>query len=424
MIMKRKGALIVSIVAIVLSVIFAESWVLSLESKLRGRILRIQVVIIIQCGVAVISIFLWKNLSTVFQTKGHDTSPPRLFWKFILILYTMFAHGSYLSNVFLVRTEPSVLAIVSYLCLGAHVQMFTFLVIAKAVGFIIKLCKKRPLKNNSTAIMAMFYGFLMTSYGYYRICQPPMVKNVTIPIKKLPPSLNGFTITLLSDIHIGPTVGKKQLEVAVDITNSLQSDVVVIDGDLVDGVVSKLKDAVQPLRDIKSKYGIFYVTGNHEYYTMDVENWMETLKELGVHVLHNANARVPADKADDNSLCFVGTDDIEADRIRYDGHGMKLDTAIKGCSTEQITILLAHQPSAAKIALQSNNKIDLILCGHTHGGQMFPIIIGAYFINPFYAGLYQHGDSFIYVTMGTYYWGFPMRIGTQHEITKITLVSV
>ena len=221
--MKRKGALIVSIVAIVLSVIFAESWVLSLESKLRGRILRIQVVIIIQCGVAVISIFLWKNLSTVFQTKGHDASPPRFFWKFILILYTMFAHGSYLSNVFLVRTEPSVLAIVSYLCLGAHVQMFTFLVIAKAVGFIIKLCKKRPLKNNSTAIMAMFYGFLMTSYGYYRICQPPMVKNVTIPIKNLPTSLNGFTITLLSDIHIGPTVGKKQLEVAVDITNSLQS---------------------------------------------------------------------------------------------------------------------------------------------------------------------------------------------------------
>ncbi|VDI29722.1 Hypothetical predicted protein [Mytilus galloprovincialis] len=378
----------------------------------------------LECVLTLMSIFVWKNLSSACQDKCQQASTLRLMWKLILILYMMLAHGSYTSNFLLNRTEPTYLGTISYLCLGAHMQMCTFLVIAKAVNFVIRLWKKRPLKDDHTAILAIVYVLSITSYGYYKVCEPPIVKNVTIPLKNLPHSLDGFTITLLSDIHIGPTVGKKQLEVAVEITNNLQSDIVVIDGDLVDGLVSQLRDAVQPLRNIRSKHGIFYVTGNHEYYTMDVENWMETIKELGVQVLHNTNVKVPADKADDNSLCFIGTDDIEADRIRYENHGMKLDTAIKGCSEEQRTILIAHQPKAAKIALQSINKIDLILCGHTHGGQMFPYIISSYLINPFYAGLYQHGDTFIYVSMGTYYWGFPMRIGTQHEITKITLVTV
>lgn len=426
--LRNRGILIISIAVFVASLILAESWVLSLESRLRGRILRIQVVIIIQALISIMSLYLWKNLSTLPQVKDQSNyaTPPawsQFVWKCVLLCYIILAHGSYISNALLVRTEPTFIALVCYFCLGLHVQMFTFLILMKVFNVILKVVRKGPVRKNTSALLTIIYALSMTTYGYYKINQPPIIKNVSIPIKDLGSSLDGFTITLLSDIHLGPTVGKKQLETAVHMSNNLESDVIVIVGDLVDGLVADLKDAVQPLQNLKSKHGVLYVTGNHEYYTMDVENWMNKLKELGITILHNANVKIPYD-SNNHALCFVGTDDLEADRIKYEGHGMRLDTAIEGCSSSQTVILLAHQPKAAKNAIMSGHKIDLILSGHTHGGQMFPIIIGAYLFNPFYVGLYQQDKTHIYVTPGTYYWGFPMRILTQHEITKITLVSV
>ncbi|MGH0162335.1 UNVERIFIED_CONTAM: hypothetical protein FKN15_049503 [Acipenser sinensis] len=104
---------------------------------------------------------------------------------------------------------------------------------------------------------------------------------------------------------------------------------------------------------------------------------------------------------------------------------MDLEKALAGCSPDRAIVLLAHQPLAAKKALQARPDISLILSGHTHSGQIFPITIAAYLLNPFFSGLYKVGDrSFVYVTPGTMYYGIPMRIASRAEITEIILESL
>ena len=229
--LRNRGILIISIAVFVASLILAESWVLSLESRLRGRILRIQVVMIIQALISIMSLFLWTNLSTLPQVKDQSnyTTPPawsQFVWKCILLCYIILAHGSYISNVLLVRTEPTFIALVCYFCLGLHVQIFTFLILIKVFNFILKVVRKGPVRKNTSALLAIICALSMTTYGYYKINQPPVIKNVSIPIKDLGSSLDGFTITLLSDIHLGPTVGKKQLETAVHMSNNLESGMI------------------------------------------------------------------------------------------------------------------------------------------------------------------------------------------------------
>jgi predicted MPP superfamily phosphohydrolase len=102
---------------------------------------------------------------------------------------------------------------------------------------------------------------------------------------------------------------------------------------------------------------------------------------------------------------------------------MNLKQALQNRQKKYPTILLAHQPQAAKLALKEFHDIDLILSGHTHGGQFFPLHIPIYMWNPFFAGLYRHKETWVYVSSGTMYWGIPLRIGSWPEITTITLVN-
>lgn len=208
----------------------------------------------------------------------------------------------------------------------------------------------------------------------------------------------------------------------------LEPDVTVIVGDLCDSEASTLRTAVAPLGQLHSRLGTYFVTGNHEYYTSDVSNWFALLESLNVKPLHNENVKISAIRAQHGSgedgdwICLAGVDDIEADVLHYSGHGMDLDKALGGCSPDHTTILLAHQPLAAKRALQARPDINLILSGHTHAGQIFPLNVAAYLLNPFFAGLYQVAQTtFVYVSPGTAYYGIPMRLGSRAEITELIL---
>lgn len=102
---------------------------------------------------------------------------------------------------------------------------------------------------------------------------------------------------------------------------------------------------------------------------------------------------------------------------------MKLSQALNGRSSRFPTVLLAHQPKAAQQALDKYQDIDLILSGHTHGGQFFPMNIPIYFFNPFFSGLYKYKETYVYVTSGTYFAAAPLRIGSQAEITVLSLTT-
>jgi predicted MPP superfamily phosphohydrolase len=236
------------------------------------------------------------------------------------------------------------------------------------------------------------------------------VKNVTIRLAKLPASMHGFTIVQLTDIHVGPTIGKAFIDEMVAKTNALAPDLIAITGDLVDGSVAALAPFVEALGRLKAKHGVFFVTGNHEYYS-GADAWIAHLGTLGIRVLRNE--RVAIDGFD-----LAGVDDAHAHRYS-NAHGMDVPKALAGRDASRPLVLLAHQPKA--IADAARGGVDLQLAGHTHGGQFFPWNLMVKLDQPYVTGLHLHETTQIYVSEGTGYWGPPMRVGTRAEITRIEL---
>nr|XP_011422305.2 transmembrane protein with metallophosphoesterase domain [Crassostrea gigas] len=420
---RSKFSYIIGGICVIIGIVMAETWILSLDFQTRGRILRAQFVVFLQLALVGGDYLVWRSLALFFDGSP-NTRLPKL-WRLLLFVYMCLVHLSYLCNVLFVRTEPILFSIVCYLCLAVHFQFVFIIIVFKIYEALYKTVKGRSFHGKRMYFIAFVCTILITALGFINSQKPPVIKNVSVPIKNLPQKLDGFHIAMLSDIHLGVTVGKSKLDRIVAMVNSLNPDAVVIVGDFVDGQVKQLEESSRSLTKIVSRYGTYYVTGNHEYYTMDADNWLTHLDSLGINVLHNGNRQIPSEGNPKEQLCMAGVDDLEADRIMYDDHGFKLGEALRGCHSEQPIILLAHQPKAAKKALQTSRHIDLVLSGHTHGGQFPPVVFGAYLFNPFYAGLYPYGDnSHVYVSMGTVYWGFPVRIMTMQEITSITLHTV
>src|SRR5262249_39462489 len=189
---------------------------------------------------------------------------------------------------------------------------------------------------------------------------------------------------------------------------------IFITGDLVDGSVEELADQVEPLGKLAARYGVYFVTGNHEYYS-GVEEWCRHLPKLGIRVLRNERVSLGDARA---SIHLAGRDDYGSSRAGA-SHGYDLDRALAGRDPERELVLLAHQPGGFDEAARKG--VGLQLSGHTHGGQLWPFTEAVRHVYKHFAGLDREGDSQIYVSRGTGYWGPPMRLGAPAEITKIVL---
>jgi predicted MPP superfamily phosphohydrolase len=242
------------------------------------------------------------------------------------------------------------------------------------------------------------------------------LRRVEITLARLPKALSGTRIVQLSDVHVGPTIHRDFIETIVAQSNALNPDLVAITGDLVDGTVEDLAEHVAPLAKLRAKYGVYFVTGNHEYYS-GAEEWCTELRRLGIRVLRNERVSIGTDSA---SFDLAGTDDHSAKRFGG-GHGEDLPKALAGRDPERELVLLAHQP---KTILQARDHgVGLQLSGHTHGGQIWPWTYLVRLQQPVVAGLAQFGKSLVYVSRGTGYWGPPMRLGAPAEITELVLVA-
>ena len=250
--------------------------------------------------------------------------------------------------------------------------------------------------------------------GVLQARQTAEVVEVEVPIEGLPPAFEGFRIVQLTDIHVGPVLRRDDLQAIVERANGLDADVMAVTGDLIDGHVSSLEHEVAPLRQLRGKYGTFFVTGNHEYY-WNATQWCEHVASLGLRVLHNEHIMIERDGA---RLLLAGVTDHRAGE-HIASHRTDAKKA-RGTAQADLRVLLAHQPRSVYEATDAG--FDLQISGHTHGGQYFPMNLLVHLAQPYVSGLHRHGRMWIYVSRGTGFWGPPLRVGAPHEITLLRLV--
>jgi predicted MPP superfamily phosphohydrolase len=278
---------------------------------------------------------------------------------------------------------------------------------------------RREFLARAAAGTAIVAAGATTGLAVRTALNPPLVREVEVRLERLPPALVGLSIAQISDLHVGHTIGPREVRRVVEMTNALRPDVVAITGDLVDGSVEQLREATSELARLRARFGVYFVTGNHEYYS-GVADWLAELRRYGVRVLRNERVAVGDAGA---SIELAGVDDAGSRRF---GGGADVRRATAGAAPDRALVLLAHQPRREAVAEAVRGGVDLQLSGHTHGGQIFPwnYVVGAVF--PYLNGLYRHVEGSragqVYVSPGTGFWGPPMRLGIPQEIAKLVLV--
>jgi len=243
---------------------------------------------------------------------------------------------------------------------------------------------------------------------------PPRLRRVEIALARWPRALDGFRIAQISDLHLGPLLERRFASTVAARVNELDADLVAVTGDLVDGSVARVGAEVEPLAALRARHGVFFVTGNHDYYS-GADGWVVRMTELGWRALRNERVEIGVDGA---GFDLAGVDDRHGNLVEPGG-GEDLERALAGRDSSRPVVLLAHDPTTFKGA--SRRGVDLQLSGHTHGGQIWPFRWFVRAVVPWVEGVHRVGASALYVSRGTGFWGPPMRLGAPAEITEITL---
>ena len=318
------------------------------------------------------------------------------------------------------RPVATPLAWAVFVWMGTSFLLFVLLTLAEAVRLAAGVLGalhdpgRRRWFSRAVAALSGLGGLGTSAFSVRAALAAPTVRTVRVPLAALPAAMEGYTLVQLTDIHVGPTIDRRFMVDLVAQVNALHADAVVITGDLVDGSVASLGEHVAPLAELRARHGVFFVTGNHEYYS-GVEEWMAELARLGMRVLRNERVSLGDGAA---SIDLAGVDDWSA-AGHASGHRADLASALRDRDPTRALVLLAHQPKAVPEA--AARGVGLVLSGHTHGGQLWPFSYVVSLDQPIVAGLHRVRDTWAYVSEGTGYWGPPMRLGTRGEITKVVL---
>ena len=271
-----------------------------------------------------------------------------------------------------------------------------------------------------SALMCPGVTILLSGFAFYQARRRPPVRHVTVHIPGLPRDLDGLRIAHITDMHVGPTIRRPFVEVVVATVQKLQADLIAFTGDLADGPVAELASEVAPVARLSAPLGVWFCTGNHDYY-WDARGWMAKIDALGLRLVSNGHGVVTRGDA---RLVVGGLPDPAGITGLPDDprHTPDADAVFAG-APKGTRLLLTHQPAIAIAAGDTNAA--LILSGHTHGGQIFPWSLLVGLQQPIIAGLHRRVDhpDWIYVNRGVGYWGPPMRLGAPSEITCLTLRS-
>ena len=240
----------------------------------------------------------------------------------------------------------------------------------------------------------------------------PEIKKIEFTSQRLQKDLH---IVQLSDLHINRTSSAAHLQQIVDKTNALNPDIIALTGDVVDDHIDHLDSYMDILSGLKANNGVYFSVGNHENYN-GLPFILKKLRSMGFEVLLNNGKRIEEDK-----IFISGIPDMQtAMSSRY--LAVNFEKATKGAAPQDYRILLSHSPEMAEYVTKI--AFDLVLTGHTHGGQIFPFHLLVKKANKFLAGVYKVNDVNVYVSRGAGYWGPPMRLFAPSEITDIYIKAV
>jgi hypothetical protein len=264
------------------------------------------------------------------------------------------------------------------------------------------------------ASAALAVATLAGGLGLVSALRGPRLLRHPLALERWPRALDGFRIVQLSDLHIGPILGRRFAAEIVERTNALAPDLVVVTGDLVDGAARWLRDEVAPFAGLRARHGVFFVTGNHDHFS-GADAWVEVVRELGWRPLRNERVSIGSGDA---VFDLAGVEDRSA-RFVSPPWREDIDAALAGRDPTRALVLLAHDPGT--FARASRRGVDLQLSGHTHGGQIWPFRYAVRLVIPWVEGLHRRNGSTLYVSRGTGFWGPPMRLLAPAEITEHVL---
>ena len=295
---------------------------------------------------------------------------------------------------------------------------------------VVKFDSSRRKFITTSAAVVSAYAFMGAGWGVLNKDNYE-ISYKKIRIKNLPQALKGTTITLVSDFHSGPYLKEDALREYKDIINDLKSDLILIPGDITNSNTDEAVSFANAFKDVKAKYGIYASLGNHDYFS-DPNAITEIVnKNTSIKILRNNSEII---KVRGKELCILGIEDTRGSGGGYDSIIMnyfnetidKTRGKLNGKFDTTPKILLYHKPYLFKDI--KDKSIDLMLSGHTHGGQ----IVLAKFANinlsmaaavsNYVSGLYKEGDSQMYVSRGVGCVALPMRLNCPPEITQITLI--
>ncbi|MEV0249041.1 metallophosphoesterase [Nocardia sp. NPDC050712] len=344
------------------------------------------------------------------------TSSGTVFWSgtavfllgYLLLPASMFrGHGP-------AQSDPA--SIVGDTMLGVLWVLFSWSVLGNIAGLGLAVAGVAdPARSRLVAAGVLVVSAALVAYGIFEARRVPRVRTREVPIRGLGAGLDGVRLVVITDTHFAALDRLRWSERVVEVVNSLQPDIACHAGDLADGSVAKRHPQVDPLGKIEAPLGRFYITGNHEYFG-DAQGWIDHMAGLGWQPMHNQHEILTRGG---DRLVLAGIDDPTGTSLP--GHGPNLTAALAGADPALPIVLLAHQPrqvtdaAAAGVALQ--------ISGHTHGGQIWPFHYLVRLEQPVVAGLSRHGDTQLYTSRGTGFWGPQLRVFAPSEITVLVLRS-
>lgn len=387
-----------------------------------GFVVFLVIVIGILC---MIHLYLWQRLvrDAITNRRWRRVAGFALLAGPVLILATVLAGPA------LPRVPAAVLAWPGFLWLGVMFYLMVALLLMELPVLVAWLVQRRQerrrerrgeqvdrsrrrLLRQGAAVAAGVAAVGISGYGVSRAYRPPSVTRLAVPLTRLDPRADGLRVAVVADIHVSPVFGSGQVEQVVEVVNSLDADVITVVGDMVSSEVDKVRESAAPLRLMRSRYGAFFVTGNHEYYN-GYQEWIDAAEELGLRVLRNERVEIAhrggvVDLAGVNDLQGADYDDPPDYRA-----------ALADRDPTRPVLLMAHQP--VQVHEAARYGVDLQLSGHTHGGQVYPFDLLVRLEQPVVSGLSEVDGTLVYVTNGAGFWGPPMRVGADPDVTLIEL---